>query len=211
LSYGGNIKIREKVIKNFSYQIMKLYDLIIKRRSIRRFKQRKISLKILKKIVNAGRLAPSAGNLQPIEYIIVNDKEICEKIFECLRWAAYLNNWIPSEKERPTSYIILLVNTNIKKENFDFDCGAAAENICLAALYFKIGSCILTSIDKDRIRKILKVPRSHLINSVIALGYPKEKAVAENMKKDIKYYRDEKGVHHVPKRKLEDIIHLNKF
>jgi nitroreductase len=191
LSYGGNIKIREKVIKNFSYQIMKLYDLIIKRRSIRRFKQRKISLRILKKIVNAGRLAPSAGNLQPIEYIIVNDKEICEKIFKCLRWAAYLNNWIPSEKERPTSYIILLVNTNIKKENFDFDCGAAAENICLAALSFGVGSCILTSINIEEIRKILRIPPSYLINSVISLGYPREKAVAEDMKVDIRYYKDD--------------------
>jgi len=190
-----------------------LYNLIIKRRSVRRFFQKKISSKILERIVNAGRLAPSAGNLQPIEYIVVNDKIICEKIFGCLKWAAYLNNWVPEEKERPTAYIVLIVNKNIKKENFEFDCGAAAENICLAALSFGIGSCILTSINRDEIGKILKVPSHYLINSVIALGYPKEKVVIEDIGsgKDIKYYRDRNGIHHVPKRKLENIIHFNKF
>ncbi len=55
---------------------MNIQDLIVKRRSIRRFKSEPISFNVLKKLVNAGRLAPSAANMQPLEYIVVDDAEL---------------------------------------------------------------------------------------------------------------------------------------
>jgi len=89
---------------------MKVYDVIISRRTIRRFQQKPVNKETLRKCVNAARLAPSAANLQPLEYCIVTEKTLCAQVFEALHWAAYLQpKWTPHEKERPTAYIIVLV------------------------------------------------------------------------------------------------------
>ena len=75
---------------------MNVYESILSRRSIRRFKQKEISLDILKKIVNSARLAPSAANLQPLEYLVITDKNLCSKIFETIGWAGYIKpKWTP--------------------------------------------------------------------------------------------------------------------
>src|SRR3989304_8014571 len=90
---------------------MEIYNTIISRRTIRKFKQKPVKLSILKKLVNAGRLAPSAGNLQPLEYIITVDNAVKEKIFSHVRWAHYIApEGNPGESERPMAYIIILVN-----------------------------------------------------------------------------------------------------
>jgi nitroreductase len=190
---------------------MNVYEAILARRSIRRFKQKSISLDLLKKFVNGARLAPSAANLQPLEFIVVNDKELCNKVFETLGWAAYIKpSWAPSENERPVAYIIILMND--KKNKFYLrDVSLASENIVLAAEEEEIGSCIMCNVDKNKIRDIFNIPESIVIDSVIALGYKAEKSIVEDYIDSVKYWRDENEVLHVPKRKLEDIIHINNF
>ena len=97
----------------------KLHQLIITRRSIRLFKQKPVSLAALKRAVNAGRLAPSAANLQFIEYLVVNKPKQCEKIFPLTRWAGYLYpKRMPPLGKRPTAYTIILANQN-KSKNAD--------------------------------------------------------------------------------------------
>jgi nitroreductase len=188
-----------------------IYNVILSRRSIRRFQQEYVDINILKKIVNAGRLAPSAANLQPLEYFIVNEKKLCSKIFETIGWAGYIKpKWAPVKKERPTAYIIILV-TDIKNKYYKRDTGFATENIILAAEGENIGSCVLCNIDRDKIRDILKIPEILDIDSLIALGYKAEQPVVENMKNSVKYWRDKNMVLHVPKRKLEDILHINVY
>ncbi len=187
------------------------HNVILSRRSIRRFKQKAIDKKTLKKLVNAGRLAPSAANLQPLEYFIINDEKLCSDIFETIKWAAYIKpEWKPIKKERPTAYILMLV-TDTKNKYYLRDVSLATENIVLAAEAEKIGSCILCNIDREKIRSILKIPLSLNIDSLIALGYKAEYPVIEDLKDSVKYWRDEEMVLHVPKRKLENIIHINKF
>ncbi|MCS7181322.1 MAG: nitroreductase family protein [bacterium] len=186
-----------------------LYELILKRRTIRRFKQKKIKKKILIKIINAGRLAPSAGNLQPIEYILVMDKKINDKIFENVKLGKYFEGWVVKEEERPRYYVILIVNKNINKD-YEFDCGCASENICLAALSFGIGSCIIKSINKEKLKKIIGLKGNYDICNVIALGYPDEKSVCTNLRGSVKYFRKGNTVY-VPKRSLSKIVRLNKF
>ena len=186
-------------------------EIIHSRRSIRRFKQKSIDIKFLKKFVDCGRVAPSAANFQPLEYFIVSDKNLCAKIFKNLGWAGYIKpKWIPDESERPTAYIIILVKEDLMKY-YKWDVGLAAENIMLAAEEKDIGSCILLNINRDEIRKIFDIPDSLYIDCVIALGYKLEKAVIQDMVDSVKYYRDENDVLHVPKRKLDDILHINKF
>ncbi len=190
---------------------MKVYDAILLRRSIRRFKQVPIGINLLKKFVNAGRLAPSAANLQPLEFFIINNEELCSEIFKTLSWAGYIKpKWTPSMKERPTAYIIVLV-TDVNNNYYMRDVSLATENIILAAEEENIGSCILCNIERDKIRKILKIPKNIEIDSVIALGYKAEYPVVEDLKDSIKYWRDKNEILHVPKRKLDNIIHINNY
>lgn len=194
---------------------MKIYNAIISRRTIRKFQQKPIKLSILKRIVNAGRLAPSAGNLQPLEYVIAVDDALREKIFPNLRWAAYIApEGNPKNNERPVAYIIILVNKEISFGSFfKYDVGASAENITLAALEEGIGCCWIGSFNRKKIENILKIPEQYSADLVLALGYPLENPEYYDIEKgkSIKYHKDTSGVLHLPKRKLDDIVHIDCF
>ena len=190
---------------------MSLYRIIIRRRSIRRFQQKPIKIELLEKFVNAARLAPSAANLQVLEYFIVTEKKLCSKIFETVGWAAYIKpSWTPDENERPTAYIIILIS-DIHNKYYQRDVSLSSENIILTAEEKEIGSCILYNINREKIREILRIPKLFHIDSMIALGYKAEQPVVEDLKDSVRYWRDKNNVLHVPKRKLEDIIHENHF
>ncbi|HHV95743.1 MAG TPA: nitroreductase [Clostridiaceae bacterium] len=186
---------------------MNTYELILKRRTIRKFKQIKIEPSILTKLINAARHAPSASNLQPVKYIIVDDDEKVKEMFKYVRWAGYIApEGNPKEGEEPVVYIIVLADTRIRKSGYELDIGAAIQNILLTAEEEGIGTCWIGSVDRDAVRKLFNIEDYLVINSVIALGYKGEEPIVEEMVDSIKYYKDEKGVLHVPKRKLEDII-----
>lgn len=190
---------------------MSVYGTILSRRSIRRFQQKPINTELLRKFVNAARVAPSAANLQPLEFFILTEKDLCSKIFEKIGWAGYIKPaWKPVKNERPTAYIVILVK-DITNKYYPRDVGLASENIVLAAEEEHIGSCILCKIEKDKIQEMLKIPDTLHVDSLIALGYKAEQAVVEDFKDSVKYWRDKNEVLHVPKRKLEDIIHVNEF
>jgi len=192
---------------------VKVFDLIQERRTIRRFRQDRIDYETLVKIVDAGRLAPSASNLQPLEYIIADEPEQVRNIFENTKWAGYLpkNLGRPPAGQEPVAFIVVLINRKIKASGGEHDVGAAVENMILTALEHKIGSCWIGSVDRDVVARLLNIPKHYEIDSVLALGYPAEEPVMEDMKDSIKYYRDEDGRLHVPKRPLQTILHHNTF
>lgn len=187
---------------------MDLEEIINKRRTIRRFKQDPISLDILKKLVDFARVAPAARNIQAIEYIIVENTEMRKKLFPLVRWAGSLpeEQRTPEPGREPTAYIIVLVNTKIKRPFVDFDVGAAVENILLGAINFGIGSCWMAAIDYKKIPELLEIPEHYDLKQVISLGYPDEESVMETYKDSFKYWKDSDGKMHVPKRDLDDII-----
>lgn len=189
---------------------MDVTEAIQARRSIRKFQQKEVSTDVLKKLVDAARMAPSAANLQPLEYLIVTDDNLRKKVFDELNWAGYLSNGTPKDGEQPTAYIVVLANQNINQED-QVDVGLAAENIMLAAVAEELGSCMLRSIKRYNLRGILSVPNHLAIDSVIALGFPAEKSVPEELTDSIEYWKDDKDILHVPKRNLEDIVHFNSF
>ncbi|MCK4326554.1 nitroreductase family protein, partial [bacterium] len=167
---------------------------------------------ILEKLIKAARLAPSAANLQPCEYIVVDEPSLVANVFSTLRWAGYIApRGDPPEEERPVAYIIVLLNKEKVKAGGERDAAAGIENIVLAALEEGIGSCWLGSIERERLRSILNIPQHCEIDSVVAIGYPRESPVVEEMKDSIKYWKDNKNILHVPKRRLEDILHWNKY
>ena len=188
---------------------MMIEELIRGNRSFRRFFQDKaISSDTLKWLVNLARLSASAANLQPLKYLLANDPQKNEAIFSCLAWAGYLKDWPgPEEGERPAAYIIILQDRDIAKE-VGCDHGIAAQSMLLGAREKGLGGCMLGSIKKDLLRELLAIPKRYEILLVLALGRPQETVVLEKIDPggSIKYWRDEDGVHHVPKRKLEDII-----
>jgi len=188
---------------------MDFEEIIYKRRTIRRFKQDPISLDTLKKLVDFGRVAPMASNIQGIEFIIVESAEIREKMFQLVNFASSLppDQRTPESGREPTAYIIILVNRNIKKSFMDFDVGAAVENILLGAVYFGIGTCWMANIYMKKIRSLFEIPEHYDIKQVISLGYPDEESVMEPYKDTFKYWKDSDGKMHIPKRDLEDVIY----
>lgn len=178
------------------------------RRTIRKYTQKPIDMDILKKFVDMARLAPSGANLQPIKYKIVNDKETVDKIFDCVKWAAYIApNGTPSESERPTAFIAVYGDTEIKQSGFDTDAGAAVQTILLAAEEKGIGTCWMGAIDRPRICSILGTSERYVLNTVIALGYKDEESQVVDMKdNDVKYFKDKDNVLNVPKRTLNEIL-----
>lgn len=186
---------------------MEAYEAILKRRSIRQFEQEKIDRDILVKIADAGRLAPSAMNMQPLKFLVIDDKRR-KNIFKTLSWAGYLKEWTPAEDKQPAAYIFILVDSEIKKSEYEYDVGLAAENMLIAATGFGLGSCPLMVFNK-KIADILKIKERYLLTLVVALGYPAEESEAEGMEGSIKYHRDENGVLYVPKRKEEQSVYFN--
>lgn len=186
---------------------MSIYETILKRRTIRKFEQRSIDRAILEKLVNAARLAPSAANMQPLKYVIVDATEMVDEVFKYLKWANYIapaGN--PGEGEKPVAYICILVDTEIRNSGYDLDVGASAQNIFLGALEEGIGTCWLGAIDREGIKGALNISDRYILSTVIALGYASESPQVEDESGSIKYYKDEKGVLHVPKRRLQDVL-----
>ncbi|MCM8799803.1 MAG: nitroreductase family protein, partial [Candidatus Omnitrophica bacterium] len=130
-----------------------------------------------------------------------------------LRWAAYIHpEGIPPSDKRPSNYIVVLVNMHrAKKEFFAYDVGASVENILLVSWSYGIGGCWIESIDRKSLKEILKVPSHIRIDSVIALGYRDETPKIERFKNSVRYWKDKKGVLHVPKRELKDILHFDYY
>jgi nitroreductase len=191
---------------------MSVYEKIVSRRTVRQFEPRPVADDILKNCVNAGRLAPSGANLQPLAFIIIDDEEVKQQVFPCLTWAAYIApKGNPRPGNEPAAYVIVLVDSEIRPQGFEWDVGAAMENMILTAWEEGIGSCWLLSIDRVELRQILSVPDNYRIDSVLALGYPAEDCVVEELTDSVKYWKDEHGRFHVPKRALRDVFHRNVF
>lgn len=187
---------------------MDFKDLVKKNRSYRRFDESfPISQQTLEDLIDLARLSPSAANRQPLKYIICNSKQCREKIFPSLAWAGYLKDWDgPAPGERPSAYIIILGDTSVTA-SFNVDHGIAAQSIMLGASEQGLGGCMIASVRRDELKNSLKIPDNFEILLVLALGKPVEKVIIEDIKNDdVKYWRDTDNFHHVPKRKLNDLI-----
>jgi nitroreductase len=187
---------------------MTLQQTIMKTRSFRRFWQAEpITIEILQELIDLARLGGSARNVQPLKYLLVNAPAQNAVIFPHLGWAGYLKDWQgPVEGERPSAYIICLLDTRITNEA-ECDLGIATQNILLGATEKGLGGCRIASFSK-KLQGVLDIPDNLQILLVLVLGKPKEAVLLEDSGPDgnIKYWRDENQVHHVPKRSLEEII-----
>lgn len=192
---------------------MDFLELAREARSCRRFEESKpLSFGDLEWLLNCARLSPCARNAQRLRFITINQGEVCQKLFSLTRWAGALKDWGgPKPGERPTAFIAVLMPA----EGGDLlwaDAGIACQTIQLAATSKGWGACIIFSFDREKSPALLQVPAGYKIALLMGLGVAAEKRVVDNMPPEgsFNYWRDEAGVHHVPKRGLAELI-LNKF
>ncbi len=188
---------------------MDVYRAIYKRRTVRLFRKESIPQESLKRMVDAARMAPFARNIQPLEYLIVDKPSLCGSIFPYVYFGGETKGLL-QDKNRPVAYALFLVNTLIKKEKYEHNVGLAVENFVLAGMAEGVASCIMGKIDREKITELLSIPSFYYLDLLVALGYPAESPQAVEAKKD-HYWRDEKGVLHVPKKSLEDVLRWNEF
>lgn len=185
-----------------------LKDLVFANRSYRRFDQQAaVAMQTLEELVELARLCPSAANKQPLRFVLSTSADLNAQIFSCLKWAGYLPDWDgPAQGERPAAYIVI-VNTAKSWEFAKHDQGIMAQTMLLGAVEKGLGGCMLAAIDRDRLAGILGLDDME-ISLVLALGQPVEDVRIVGLPDDgsIKYFRDQDGVHFVPKRELAELI-----
>ena len=168
------------------------------RRSIRKFLSKPVEKEIIEDIIDCGRLAPTANNVQPWEFIVVTDSEIRKKIADITDYGKFISS-------APVCIVIFSKDTKYYLENGS----AATENILLAANSYGLGSCWVAGDKKryaDDIRKLLNVPEGYRLVSLIPVGYSDEKRSLVPT--------ESTSVHKEPtlaKRGLKDVIHREKW
>ena len=196
---------------------MDFATLVRSSRTVRRFKESEaVDAATLEWLVDLTRYCPSAGNFQPLKFVLANDPAMCGRIHPTLAWAAYLKDWKgPEPGERPAAYVVVLHDTRVA-EKVDWDHGIMSQTIMLGAASKGLGGCILASVDRKALAEVLELPAHFNILLVLALGRPAETVVVEDTAEStdraaIRYWRDEARVHHVPKRTLENLIAARYF
>lgn len=187
---------------------MKVYDAIMARRTIRKFTTEAVSATVLEKLIDCARVAAYGANMQPLKFKIAAEKSLTNKMFACIKWAGYLSDGAPKDGERPPAYIAILGDTTLKPNKmFETEAGAAATTMMLAAVEEGLGTCWLGAIDRERLHKLLELPTHLQVVYLLAVGYPAQESHITDMQGgDVKYYLDEQGVLHVPKRSLDEIL-----
>ena len=186
-------------------------DLIIKNRSYRRFDESiEIPIEKIKDWIELARFSGSGRNMQPLKYVVSVSKNTNDKIFPYLGWAGYLSDWKgPVKGERPVAYIAIL-NDKSLTENYYCDDGIAMQSILLGAAEDGFGGCMIGSVNKSKILRILRLPEHLELLWIIALGKPAEECKIVDAKDgNIKYWRGDDDKHYVPKRSLDEIIYSN--
>ncbi len=187
---------------------MDFATLVKEARSCRRFSEEdRLGEEALAWLVDCARLAPCAKNAQSLRYITAQSKSACDAIFPHTRWAGALSNGTPIAGERPTGYIAILTPEKAAKLTF-MDVGIAAQTIQLAAQSKGIGCCMHVSFSPRECADIFEVPEGMSLALILALGVEKERRVIADMPEDgsFAYWRDETGIHFVPKRALTDVL-----
>ena len=187
-------------------------DLIKKNRRVRAYdNSRDVTIEELREMVDCARLSASSVNMQPLKYILVNTVDGKARVLKQVSFAAKLSTLkLPHRGSEPMAYIVICQDEQISKSETGFlrDVGIAAQSITLAATELGLGACMLGYFSPDKLRQALDLSENLKPQLVISLG----KSVEDIRIVDIEegestdYYRDEAGIHYVPKRKLDDVI-----
>jgi nitroreductase len=155
-----------------------ILDLILRRQSDRKYSNRPVEQEKLDRIIEAGRMAPSACNAQPWKFIIINEPELVAKVAEAASAPLLGMNTFVSQapvqivvvREKPN--LTSKIGASIKDKDYSLiDIGIASENICLQAKAEGLGSCMLGWFDEPVVKKLLGVPKTKRVELIISIGY----------------------------------------
>jgi nitroreductase len=159
---------------------MNVFEAIKSRRSIRSFSDKPIEEEKLSRVLEAGRLAPSAKNLQEWKFLIVKDRELKKKLVI----AAYNQHFLA---EAPVVIVgcATLVNyvMSCGQYAYPIDLAIAMDHMTLQAVEEGLGTCWIGSFKEDEVKKILNIPENIRIVELLPLGYPKTIPPARTRKK----------------------------
>lgn len=173
---------------------MDVFEAIKGRRSIRAYTREEVSEKDVERLIEAARWAPSAGNIQPWEFVIVTKDEIKRR----LAAAALHQTFI---EEAP---VVIVVCANVARSSWGYgsrganlyclqDTAAATQNMLLAAYALGLGACWVGAFHEEDVRRVLNIPRGARPVAIIPVGHPAEKPRAR------------------PKRSIREIVHYETF
>jgi nitroreductase len=175
---------------------------IEKRRSIRKYQDRKIEEEKIAAIIESARLAPSGNNTQPWQFILIDDKEVIKAVAK----AAHNQQWICTAPLLIACVAGIEVripdcgNMNLQEDTPCFelkqiirDTAIAAEHIVLEAVHQGLGTCWVCWFTEDEMRSILGIPENKFLVTILAAGYPDENPAPR------------------PRKETEDMIHKNRW
>jgi nitroreductase len=175
-----------------SLRAMDVFEAVQERRSIRAYTKESVPREKLEKILEAGRLAPSAHNTQPWHFIVVTDKEK-RKILSRGRYAKFL-------MESPV-VIVAFGDKEASANWYVVDVSLAVENMILTAQAEGLGTCCVGSFNEAEVKQAVKAPDNYEVILMLAIGYPKEKLDAAR-----------KFLHQAhPRKSLSDVVSEETF
>lgn len=140
---------------------MDVFDAIRTRRSIREYKPDEINKEDLEKILEAGRWAPSAENNQPWNFVVVTDDATIAHVIDSIPWGKFMRN----------APLIIAIVTDPEVETHIIDGALVTQNMALEAWDLNIGTCWVYEMDRDKIKKILGIPKEKHVLTVLGFGY----------------------------------------
>ena len=189
-----------------------IIETLMKIRSHRSFTKKKISMEELEKMIESTRYASSTRNAQKLRYLLINDEEICNKIFPLVKFAGAIP-WNPTSEEAPTAYILMCSENplvNFSEKNLYFDMGIASQNIMLTANEMGYAGCIIGAYNKPEVDKLVNLPQGYISYTLLALGEPRDIIIITDAINGNTTYSRDNNQHFVPKLSLKDIILLKK-
>ena len=190
-----------------------LADLVHKTRTVRRFQEEQpLAPALLRGLIDLARIGGSSRNGQVLKYMVITEAGLRQEIFPMLGWAGYLPSWPgPAPGERPASYVVCLLDARLLKgaeSEAHCDLGIATQNLLLGAAEQGVYGCRIGAFAHGPVHRLLQLDDCFKVLLVVALGYPAETVVLEELSPegDVRYWHDAQGVHHVPKRTLEQIL-----
>ena len=191
---------------------MALSELYIGCRTYRRFKQDPIPDELIHAMLENARIANCGMNAQTLRYVCVKSPEAVAKMQPLVTWARALPREIaiPKPEERPTAFIVIVKTKGAKPVLSDIDSGIAAHVIASTAWEGGVGSCIMFSINRSEIAKIIGLKEGEEIALALSMGYPAHTSTIVPIPDSgcIDYYVDDKRNYYVPKRAFDEVAKI---
>ena len=154
---------------------MEFYDVIKKRKSIRKYKSDPIPDDVLNRILDAGRIAPSAKNIQPWHFVVIKDPEMKKKVAEASRG----QHWMADADVIVCGCALMDIvwsRMGGYMSSFAVDITIAMDHMILAAANEDLGTCWIGAFDEKQVKELLQVPDNVHVVALTPIGYPAQEA-----------------------------------